>query len=139
MNRFSFAVLLAVVGAGAFWLWQDRAGTGPAATGDPMVQVTAPATLSAQAADGARAFAANCASCHGENGAGRDGIAPPLIHKIYEPSHHSDESFQVAVARGVQPHHWDFGPMPPLPGLERSDVEDIIAYVRAEQRAAGIE
>ena len=138
MNRFSSAVLLAVVGAGAFWLWQDRAGTGPAATGDPMVQVTAPATLSAQAADGARAFAANCASCHGENGAGRDGIAPPLIHKIYEPSHHSDMAFILAARNGVPAHHWPFGSMAPVPGVTYTDLAGIIRFVREVQVANGI-
>ncbi len=86
---------------------------------------------------GAQLFANNCAVCHGPVGDGTT-TGPPLVHEIYEPGHHSDEAFQVAVARGVQPHHWDFGPMPPVPGLDRGDVADIVAHVRALQQAAGI-
>ncbi len=83
-------------------------------------------------------FAANCAVCHGPVADGTP-AGPPLVHEIYEPSHHSDESFQVAVAEGVQAHHWDFGPMPPVGGLDRADVADITAWVRERQREAGIE
>jgi hypothetical protein len=62
-----------------------------------------------------------------------------LVHEIYEPGHHSDESFQMAVAQGVRAHHWNFGDMPPVGGLDRGEVADIIAWVREQQRAAGIE
>lgn len=103
-----------------------------------MVQVAMPAALTAQGADGERAFAANCASCHGENAAGRDGIAPPLVHKIYEPSHHGDMSFVIAVRNGVRAHHWSFGGMPPVEGVTDSEITAIIAYVRELQRANGI-
>lgn len=83
-------------------------------------------------------FADNCAACHGPAGTGT-ASGPPLVHEVYEPGHHGDESFQIAVARGVPAHHWDFGPMPPIPDLDRQDVTDITAYVREEQREAGIE
>lgn len=86
---------------------------------------------------GQELFAANCAACHGEEARGTD-AGPPLVHELYGPSHHSDESFQAAVARGVQPHHWDFGPMPPVEGLSRDDVADIVAHVRQLQREAGV-
>lgn len=89
------------------------------------------------AARGAQLFEANCAVCHGAEGRGTT-AGPPLLHEYYVPSHHGDESFQVAVARGVQPHHWDFGAMPPVPGLTRDDVADIVAHVRQLQREAGI-
>lgn len=87
---------------------------------------------------GEELFAANCAVCHGPVADGTP-AGPPLVHEIYEPSHHSDEAFQVAVAQGVQAHHWDFGPMPPIGGLDRDDVADITAWVRELQREAGIE
>lgn len=92
----------------------------------------------ADEARGAQLFAANCATCHGPAG---DGTAagPPLVHVIYEPSHHGDVSFLLAVQRGVQPHHWAFGPMPPVTGLDEADVADIVAWVRARQREAGID
>lgn len=110
----------------------------PPAPGAPLVMVTQPATLSPQATMGKTAFDAVCAACHGDSGAGRNGMGPPLIHKIYEPSHHGDESFQRAVAQGVRAHHWTFGNMPAVEGLTRSDVGAIVAYVRALQRANGI-
>jgi mono/diheme cytochrome c family protein len=86
---------------------------------------------------GEQLFAANCAVCHGAVGEGT-ATGPPLVHVIYEPGHHSDESFHLAVQRGVQAHHWDYGPMPPVSGLSREEVADIIAYVRDLQREAGI-
>ena len=49
-----------------------------------------------------------------------------------------DEAFQLAVVRGVTPHHWSFGAMPPIAGLGREEVASIVAFVRSEQEAAGI-
>lgn len=96
------------------------------------------ATAAGDVERGELLFADNCAACHGPAGTGT-ASGPPLVHEIYEPGHHGDEAFQIAVARGVQPHHWDFGPMPPIPDLDRQDVTDITAYVRERQREAGIE
>ena len=103
-----------------------------------LVQIVLPDTISANAQIGKQAFEAKCASCHGENAVGQDGVAPPLVHKIYEPSHHGDEAFQRAVALGVRAHHWRFGNMPPVEGLTRGEVTMIVAYVRELQRANGI-
>ena len=103
-----------------------------------ILSVNLPDTLTQNAQIGQLAFEANCASCHGINAAGLDGIAPPLVHIIYEPSHHADESFQRAVALGVRAHHWRFGDMPVVEGLTRGDVTLIIAYIRELQRANGI-
>lgn len=106
--------------------------------GAPMVSVMLPNTLSPAATIGKRAFDVVCADCHGENAAGKMGFAPPLIHKIYEPSHHGDMAFQMAAANGVRAHHWKFGDMPPQPEVTRADVSSIIAYIREVQRANGI-
>ncbi len=106
--------------------------------GAAIVVVNVPNELSATAKMGKRAFDVKCASCHGENAAGKDGIAPPLIHKIYEPSHHGDEAFQRAAKLGVRSHHWPFGDMPPVQGLTRADVEAVIAYIREVQQENGI-
>jgi mono/diheme cytochrome c family protein len=103
-----------------------------------LADVLLPATLSQNAQIGKRGFEAKCAACHGLNAAGQDGVAPPLIHIIYEPSHHSDEAFQRAAAMGVRGHHWPFGDMPPVEGVTRGDVTMIIAYIRELQRADGI-
>ncbi|MCB1406038.1 MAG: c-type cytochrome [Rhodobacteraceae bacterium] len=105
---------------------------------DALVEITVPDGLSGNAALGAPLFAAACATCHGENAVGRDGRGPPLIHRIYEPSHHGDEAFQIAVAQGVRAHHWPFGNMAPVEGLTRGDVSMIVAYIRAVQQANGI-
>lgn len=88
-------------------------------------------------ARGEALFASNCVACHGEQGTGTT-AGPPLVHEIYEPGHHPDASFQRAVQEGVPQHHWEFGPMPAMPGLSEEQVGDITAYVRALQREAGI-
>ncbi|MDU8927356.1 c-type cytochrome [Alisedimentitalea sp. MJ-SS2] len=108
------------------------------AEGDPIVEVRLPAVLSAKAEIGKRAFEAKCAACHGENAAGQNGVAPPLVHKIYEPSHHSDTSFIRAAKSGVRAHHWKFGNVPPVEGLTQGDVKLIARYVRELQRENGI-
>lgn len=92
-------------------------------------------------ATGRALFEKSCTACHGadlkgsENGPQK---GPPLVHRIYEPSHHGDAAFQLAVRNGVRAHHWPFGDMAPLPQLSPDDVAHITAYVRAEQRKAGI-
>ena len=65
-------------------------------------------------------------------------MGPPLVHVIYEPSHHGDAAFVLAVRPGVRAHHWPFGNMLPVEGVSDRAVADIIAYVRALQRANGI-
>ena len=102
-----------------------------------MVSVLVP-ELDAVETDGALAYARHCAVCHGENGAGRAGVGPPLVHVIYEPSHHPDEAFIVAVQLGVRAHHWRFGDMPRQPQVSEDETMQIIAYIRALQRANGI-
>ena len=101
-------------------------------------EVLVPETLSQNAQVGKLGFEAKCVVCHGVNAAGQDGVAPPLIHIIYEPSHHGDESFQRAIAMGVRGHHWPFGDMPPVRGITRADVTMITAYIRELQLANGI-
>ena len=100
--------------------------------------VLLPDMLSENAQIGKLVFEAKCTSCHGTNAAGREGVAPPLVHIIYESNHHGDESVQRAVAMGVQAHHWSFGNMPAVEGLTRGDVKMIIKYIRELQRENGI-
>jgi mono/diheme cytochrome c family protein len=135
----------AFAGAGLF-LWSNsndgmQPGRQPDATtplGAAMAKVSLPDSLSEQAEIGERAFNAACAECHGDNATGRQGIGPPLVHKIYEPSHHGDMSFHLAVQNGVRAHHWSFGNMPPQSGLTKSDVSAIVTYVRELQQENGI-
>lgn len=86
---------------------------------------------------GKKLFGTHCASCHGAALQGSD-KGPPLLHRIYEPSHHADIAFQLAAKNGVRAHHWPFGDMAPVPQVTPDDVAHITAHVRAEQRKAGI-
>ena len=87
---------------------------------------------------GAELYSANCAQCHGDDLRGTD-KGPSHLSVIYEPSHHGDGAFLVAVTRGVRAHHWDFGDMPPVEGLTADDVEAIVAFVRETQRVEGFD
>ena len=150
MNKTTLAAiaLAAVAGGGYFFLSSGQepapstqsSTTRPSAApeGSPMVEVRT-IEPSGNEVLGETAFNAKCAACHGENAAGRNGMGPPLVHKIYEPGHHGDHAFLLATQNGVRAHHWPFGDMAPVEGLTQSDVANIVAYVRALQRANGIE
>lgn len=118
-------------------IWLVTSLNTPDPTSEPMVEVTVP-QLNAVEATGQALFDNNCATCHGKNAAGQDGVAPPLVHMIYEPGHHADISFQRAAKLGVRAHHWPFGNMPPVESVDEASVSKIISYVRALQRANGI-
>ena len=107
------------------------------AQAEPIVDVTVP-ELFGNAIIGEKVFEAKCAACHGTAGAGNSEKGPPLIHKIYEPSHHGDMAFLVAAQSGVRSHHWDFGNMPPVEGITRGEVGMIVEYIRQVQQANGI-
>ena len=104
---------------------------------EPMRIPRPSAGLVVDAGKGKMLFAENCASCHGADLKGTK-KGPAMLHRVYEPSHHGDISFQFAVQNGVGAHHWPFGDMPAVPGLTPDDVAHIIAYVRGEQVKAGI-
>jgi len=142
-----FVVGVFVAGLVAFFVVPQLEPVGPSmapqdtsalSDGDPIVGVAIPSELSANARVGKLAFEAKCAVCHGLNAAGQNGVAPPLVHKIYEPNHHGDESFWIATQNGVTSHHWQFGNMAPVEGLTRGDVKMIVAYIRELQRENGI-
>ena len=86
---------------------------------------------------GRELFNKNCSHCHGADIRGTK-QGPPLLHKIYESSHHSNMSFYRAVSRGTHQHHWQFGNMPPVKNVTASEAGHIIGYIRKEQRRAGI-
>ncbi|PVZ45946.1 c-type cytochrome [Thalassobacter stenotrophicus] len=135
--------IVALLTVGFLWTGQDddsigRASRDVSAGVAPMVEVVLPETLSVNAQVGKLAYGAKCAVCHGTNAAGQDDVAPPLVHKIYEPSHHGDAAFSLAAKNGVRAHHWRFGNMPPVEGVTDGDVKMIVAYVRELQRANGI-
>lgn len=98
---------------------------------------SAQAPAAGSAAEGKTTYAATCAQCHGTELQGTN-RGPSFLTPIYAPGHHGDAAFVRAVKSGVQPHHWNFGPMPPYPGVSEAEVADIIAYVRQEQARAGV-
>lgn len=99
---------------------------------------SAPSTATpAEHAQGEALFNQHCAQCHGPAASGT-ARGPSFIHKIYEPGHHGDPSFILAVRNGVRAHHWGFGDMPPYPVVTEPDIQAITAYVRWLQRQAGI-
>jgi len=147
VNKKIWAVpVLVILGAALMWSFWARPALEPAdgsevvgmEAGAALVEITVPDQLSENAVVGETIFNAQCADCHGVNAVGREGLAPPLVHVIYEPSHHADEAFQRAVSAGVQQHHWRFGNMPPVSGLTRGDVAMVVAYIRELQEANGI-
>lgn len=119
----------AILFGGALW-YLTGGGSGV------QVDVTVP-PLTGAAVKGEQVFNANCARCHGKNAAGSN-TGPALVQKIYEPSHHGDSAFFRAATRGVRAHHWQFGNMPPVPGIKGQDIRAVVAYVRALQAANGI-
>jgi mono/diheme cytochrome c family protein len=150
MNKGLIGALVVAFIAAAGWYWtQGRTTEEPISAsapgnlqvfvGAPMADVIVPDELSAQARQGETYFNVVCASCHGANAAGQDGVAPPLVHRIYEPSHHGDMAFVLAARNGVRAHHWPFGDMPPVEErMTDGELGAIIAYVRELQRTNGI-
>ena len=138
-----FAVLAVLIGGVALILWNlFPTGKGAAdvqspVAGGPTVNVVVPATFSNLAADGRILFDRTCAACHGQNAAGTD-RGPPLVHDIYNPGHHSDDSFVLAARMGVRSHHWPYGDMPAQPGVTEAQARAIATYVRELQAVNGI-
>jgi mono/diheme cytochrome c family protein len=119
------------------WLAAVMACRGSERERDVLAQLSLPPTP-AEHRQGDSLFAANCASCHGPSGRG-SAQGPPLLHIIYEPSHHSDAAFVLAGRQGVAAHHWRFGNMPPQPQVDSVAMRRIIGYVRWAQREVGID
>ena len=93
--------------------------------------------LSPQATAGKQNFEAVCAKCHGLALRGTD-QGPPFLNPIYAPANHSDDVFLAAMKNGAPQHMWKLGPMPKPQGLAPNSEPDVIAYIRAMQKANGI-
>ncbi len=126
---------MAAVVLAAWALWPDHPGTHRRAGANRAASEVPAASTAAM--PGEAIFNQKCALCHGAQAVGSP-QGPPLVHVYYEPGHHSDMAFVLAVRRGVRAHHWSFGNMPPVPGLSDADVRAVVDYVRALQRANGI-
>ena len=140
-DRLLVAVIAAAVVVGVVgwlqWFDEEPAHPDPAHSGGAAAALTIPA-FSAEAEAGRAVFEENCIACHGKHATGTD-RGPPLVHRIYEPNHHGDASFYLAVRNGVRAHHWRFGDMAPVEGVPENEVTTIIRYVRELQRANGIQ
>ena len=123
--------VMAFIGVAVFMFASRFFGGGETAS------VTAPASFSAAASEGKDVFHANCVTCHGSSASGTD-KGPPLVHDIYNPGHHSDESFYRAAKQGVRQHHWAFGNMPAQPQVSEQEIARIVQYVQELQQANGI-
>lgn len=127
-------VITVLLGGAVVLVWDIILSPAPAGGAHVVVKVP---QLSALAIKGEKVFNANCVVCHGKNGAGTK-TGPPLVHDIYNPGHHGDQSFYLAAKRGTPQHHWPYGNMPPQPQVKHSQLKGIIKYVRELQRANGI-
>jgi len=136
MSKRNVAIAVIVL-AGAVLIYRSFLTAETESSGAPLAAVVVP-ELSVGAQEGEGLFNRSCASCHGKDAAGQDGVAPPLVHKIYEPSHHADIAFELAAKNGVRAHHWQFGNMPPVEGITDPEIAKIVDYVRELQRANGI-
>ncbi|MGB0843668.1 MAG: c-type cytochrome [Alphaproteobacteria bacterium] len=135
---FNIIFSILVVGAVAYGANKYFNHHGMKVTKDANSNLLVMPELSLEETKGQEIFTENCSTCHGVNGIGSEN-GPPLIHIIYEPSHHGDASFYNAAARGVQSHHWRFGNMPAIETVNRRDVSYIISFIRRVQRANNID
>ncbi|MEO6629756.1 MAG: cytochrome c [Aquihabitans sp.] len=87
---------------------------------------------------GEATYQQSCASCHGIDLRGTD-KGPSHLSQVYEPGHHPDAAFRSAIENGAQAHHWGFGDMAPVPGLDDAEIEAVIAFVRQQQELLGFE
>jgi mono/diheme cytochrome c family protein len=109
---------------------------GPAAAAGESPKAVVPAPTS-ELEPGRLAYEKFCAECHGVNTVGTD-KGPTFLHRVYHPGHHADGAFRLATIRGARAHHWRFGDMKPVKGVSDGEIEAIIRYVRAVQKANGI-
>jgi mono/diheme cytochrome c family protein len=127
------APALLVLGAAACGGDDDADATGPDGT-----EASADAGGTADLALGEQVYQDNCAECHGADLRGTD-KGPSHLSVVYEPGHHPDAAFVAAIEQGSPAHHWEFGDMPPVEGLDDAEVASVIAYVRSVQEREGFE
>ena len=133
MRRGGLAVAFVAVVAGT-----GACGGGSDGGAEPPPESDAGSGAAPDLALGAEVYASSCAACHGPDLRGT-GQGPSHLSIVYEPVHHPDEAFRAAILRGSPQHHWDFGDMPPIAGLDEAEIDAVIAYIRDVQRREGFE
>lgn len=143
MKRFlAPAAIAVVVVAVVFIVFSSGSGGGSSADGaprDPMTGKTEfdiPAQDPQLVAEGEPLYQASCAACHGSDLLGT-AVGSPHLSVIYNPEHHGDGSFALAVVNGVKAHHFGFGDMPPISTVTEDNFVRILAYIRETQRTEG--
>jgi cbb3-type cytochrome c oxidase subunit III len=96
-----------------------------------MITVSAPAV----AADGKSVFGSNCGSCHGNNGQGITGLAPPLKGDSFVTGKLDDVMATVKNGRAGDQKHFKNLPiaMPAWGGkLSDADIKAVVDYIRGD-------
>jgi len=107
----------------AVYLKNQTAGT---TTAEPPPKLTLSAT---RKAEGRVAYESNCAGCHGDNGAGRHGVAPTLIDNATMTGREPHSAIR-AVLEGFDPRD-KWGAMPSFAyAMTNQEVADAINYAR---------
>ena len=75
---------------------------------------------------------------HGADLRGTD-KGPSHLSIVYEPNHHGDDAFRSAIVNGARQHHWNFGDMAAIPGLDDTQIDAVIDFIRSEQERQGFE
>ncbi len=84
---------------------------------------------------GAGLYRANCSACHGDALAGTS-LGPSLLDERYQVDQLSDAEIRQAIRTGVEPTTDEFGAMPGNAILRDAQVNEIVTFVRSQQRAA---
>jgi disulfide bond formation protein DsbB len=102
----------------------------------PLLACGGSGDLSAEAAQGQRLFAANCALCHGQNAEGKAMLGKSLQTNGFVRNLSDEEivGFLKTGRRADHPLNERGVDMPPKggnPGLTDEDLQNIVAYLRA--------
>ncbi len=75
-------------------------------------------------------FSQLCAMCHGEDGRGREGMAPDLVTEWHRLTKSDQElAYNIRTGRQTPGKIYTAGPPPPQM-LNDRDMDDVLAYVR---------
>ncbi len=140
----TFFIVAAIIGLSIYAQAgiQAKEAAGPPSLPESQVLAAAPAqaatttttgTAPAAAGNGAQVFAQNCSTCHGANGQGQAGVAPPLAGNPFVTGNPS--AVINVVENGLHGQTimgQTFGaPMPSWKGsLSKSDLAAVITYIR---------